>query len=252
VQYAARPWRFGRRVRTSAYVSTFVVAVLATASVAAPALGDASASLILEWSAPPQCRDHEEMIRQVRQIAGPSAAASGAIRAGVVIRATPTGFRADIDLATSAETNHRTLEGRSCDELSDAVALVVALAINPDAAVASAPPPPSEAPQALASAAPEPLVLAPAPPSSLLPSIVNDAPAQSPAAPVLPQEGFTQRTVSFRCTCTPDRRDRGVNGNPRDPAFPILFGFLSPVSVARTALLGQTAFTGTGSTRPRS
>jgi hypothetical protein len=120
-----------------------VVAALATT--AGTAVADERPSVALEWSAPSGCPSREEVEERILQLVG-DAHSDGRLhaRAHLANDGAAGAFRGDVELATASEVSSRHLEGDSCAAVSDAIALIVALAIEPRA---GAPEPPAPSPQ---------------------------------------------------------------------------------------------------------
>lgn len=139
--------------------------VLAIAAAVFPrvahAAGDARAPVTLEWSAPSGCPSHDEMVDRIARIVGDAVPTEPlAVRAIVTGEAGGT-FAADVTMTASAQSNARHFDASSCAAVSDAVALVVALAVNPRAI--------EDAHEAQA-IAPRPASSAIAPPAAVAPS----------------------------------------------------------------------------------
>ncbi|HEX9298282.1 MAG TPA: hypothetical protein VF881_20725 [Polyangiaceae bacterium] len=110
-----------------------VVALQTTAHAAAPALD-------LDWRAPVECPDRETVRRYVSEIVGSAEGEPAALGArGIVARAAPDRWTVDLALRTSSGVeSRRSLEGPTCDSVTRAAALVMALAIH----ARDVPPPP--------------------------------------------------------------------------------------------------------------
>ncbi len=132
---------------------------------AVAARGQAEDALELEWTAPPECPDVEAVRANVRQmVRNPEGAERPKLAARVVVRKEASGYRAEVsrERGDGGSGSVRSLEGGTCAELSDAVALVLALTLDPTAVG-----PARQAP-------PAPTVTPPAPPRASIP--VQDAP----------------------------------------------------------------------------
>jgi hypothetical protein len=110
--------------------------------------------LELDWDAPAGCPDAQAVRAQVLRLAGAATQASRHVRAKASIQpAADTGFTLSLVTEFHGVTGDRTLRGVSCDSLTAAAALVLAMIVNPDlavsppqpAAVQPATPPASEA-----------------------------------------------------------------------------------------------------------
>ena len=115
----------------------------AIVSLTAPATAQAD----VEWITPPGCSSRESVLQAVTRALGlRSNADVAAIRARAVVEARGPGWRVEL----STPGGERTLDADTCDQLADAVALILALASDPARAAA----PPAAAPPAAASVAP--------------------------------------------------------------------------------------------------
>ena len=94
----------------------------------------------LEWSAPAGCPDGDVVRADVLGLSGATGQGSRHLKARASIRSAD-GKGWILSLVTDLEgvTGERTLEGDSCESLTDAAKLMLALILNPDLAV---PPPP--------------------------------------------------------------------------------------------------------------
>ena len=89
----------------------------------------------LWWAAPDECADDVQVVHQVEALLGQSLLAAG--EQSLTVRATvrgdgARGYAATISFKSLQGTEERALEHPSCEKLVEAVALVVALAIDPD------------------------------------------------------------------------------------------------------------------------
>lgn len=115
-----------------------------------PAPGS-DAAIELEWTAPAACPDREDVLARVEALlpAAPSGDAAP-VRARATIVADPAGSTLVLDIdGLPTGAGRRELTAADCDELTDAAALLLALAIDPAAAVA-APEPVTPPPLAVA------------------------------------------------------------------------------------------------------
>ncbi len=140
--------------------------------------------LALQWSAPPQCPTAAQVSDAVARLLG-RPLAEGPSPCVARARVQPLrrrGWRLRLSIATRGAPRHRTLEGASCVAVTDAAALVLALAIDPEA-VASRPaaPAPPEAPQPPPAPAPPPQ-----PPPPLPPPVAVARPEPAPPRPSRP------------------------------------------------------------------
>ncbi len=101
--------------------------------------------LVLEWVAPPTCTGGETVRREVLRLA--SLDGPGVHRVHARVRIQRLGDR-DFELRLSADLDgvegERTFRGQSCDSVTDAAALTLALMLNPDAEVTPAEPAPAK------------------------------------------------------------------------------------------------------------
>jgi hypothetical protein len=105
---------------------------------------------VIEWTAPADCPDDAAL---ESRIAGYADALDGASTTRATVRAVAAGFEVELVSIIDGEPQRRTLAAPSCEVLADAVAVVVALAIDP----ASEPEPnASEVEPAASEAEPEP------------------------------------------------------------------------------------------------
>ena len=105
---------------------------MAAALTVAPIAGD---GFELEWEAPPECPDASEVRRQADALAKAAGVEmpDGGLRARGTIRASATGFTLELHLEGERDQGDRRLEAKSCSELAQATALILTLAIDPDA-----------------------------------------------------------------------------------------------------------------------
>lgn len=97
-----------------------------------PALADSHA-LVLEWVAPTSCPTREQMEERIARVAGVSTRARESMHARAILAIDGRGVtRADVELTTSEQRLSRHVEGESCAVVSDALVLIIALAIEPD------------------------------------------------------------------------------------------------------------------------
>ena len=115
-------------------------------------------SFTVSWQAPIECPDVKTIERYVAQVVGDAASGSLAVRAaGSVSRNADGRYAANVELDTGAvRPSLRTLEGGDCEAVSQAAALLIALAIREQAAPEPPPPPPSAPPPPLPKPRPEP------------------------------------------------------------------------------------------------
>jgi hypothetical protein len=85
----------------------------------------------LRWEAPPGCPSRERVLSEVRRLV--ANAPDKSLRARASVTADEEGFRVRIELEGSAQ-GARTLRAQTCESVARATALIVALAIDPQAA----------------------------------------------------------------------------------------------------------------------
>lgn len=162
--------------------TTFVVASLASPRMASAQ--QATSDVRLEWQAPAGCPSGEA----VREAIVRSAAGTGPIAARVVVTRADAGYTALTRIEGPGWVGERRLEAGDCTQLSDAIALIVALSMTsrPSLSGPSAGEVPSTAGAPPAEAAPpqEPSPEAPAP----------EARRPAPEAP--PETGLRSRTLT--------------------------------------------------------
>jgi hypothetical protein len=101
----------------------------------------------LDWSAPEGCPDREAVLVEVLKLAGAKAASAHHLKAHATIRAAEgTGFFLSLLTELEGVKGGRTLSGVSCESLSDAAALMLALILNPEVATKALPAAPAEKP----------------------------------------------------------------------------------------------------------
>ena len=110
--------------------ATAAIFLVATSSVA-----NADAELQLQWIAPTECPSQAEIAARVLDIVGPNARPRQVVDAKVSVSRSDADWLAEIHLKGST----RTVQGESCAALGDAVAVIVALAVEHDASPSSAP-----------------------------------------------------------------------------------------------------------------
>lgn len=127
----------------------------------------------LSWQAPAACPAREAWLGSLRARVDPTVWAEAApkLRASVRIEARASGYALALETELDGATGQRQLEAARCEELVEASALIVALAIDPSAAERAASANPIVAPEATP-ASPAPVTAGAA------------APAAAPAEPV--------------------------------------------------------------------
>lgn len=204
--------------------------------VSAAATEPTSRPLEILWSSPPACDQAEQLEAEVRHLLGPATE-----HADVTVQATlvqlPGGrFRLDLEL-TGQAVGTRSLEAEQCLEAVRAGAVVLALAINPEA-LENAPNEPAE-----------PLPVEPSPP----PDDVKEPPPAPPqphpvtprAIPLMPFAGLHGR-LSQGLTPGPRGGAGLALGVQRDWLRLELRGFIDPQQRRTGGLEGPAVFSATG------
>lgn len=111
------------------------------------AVAPADPGLQLGWEAPPGCPSEQEVRARVVRLVGEEAARAARLRARGRVRADGQGWRLELELSGETGGGQRSLTAARCEELAEAGALVVAIAVDPRAALAGegvVPAPPGE------------------------------------------------------------------------------------------------------------
>ncbi len=107
----------------------------------APAGPPIDSPVDLDWSAPGECPDANAVRSEVVRLTGATTRGSRHLKAHVSIRSTDgTGWILSLTTELDGVSGERTLSAVSCDSLTEAAALVLALILNPDLAVKAPPP----------------------------------------------------------------------------------------------------------------
>src|SRR5450432_243968 len=124
---------------------------LAMGAQAPNAHADPAPVLTVTWSAPPECTSDTDVRARVDHILGAHALPHENVDARVSVAKDGEMFHAEIQLFSAGQVSTRQVGDTSCDALADAVALIVALTVNPEAITekkeiepAKPPPPPPE------------------------------------------------------------------------------------------------------------
>lgn len=139
-------------------------------------------SLWASWQAPPECPQEGEFVAQAEGFLGHALNARNDRQLEIVgsVRADEArGFVAKLRVRTSRETQQRELAHRNCGELTEAAALIAALAIEPELIVPPKPEPEPKPP------AVTPLPTDEAVPAAAEPASPEPAPAPSHSSAVL-------------------------------------------------------------------
>jgi hypothetical protein len=158
--------RGGIRAATRNDVGRVSVAAGVVASVLGLSEAHAEEPLAINWSAPPNCARIARVREDVAELAGPNAGAGA--RATLVVTEAAGAWSVQLTLSGTVQ-GQRALGADSCDAAARAAALVIALAVNPEAA--------SRLSEKL---------LAPAATEAAPPAPAAEQPAPEPPLPVLP------------------------------------------------------------------
>lgn len=125
----------------------------------------------MRWSGPPDCDRQDTVSRQVESIVGRSLASVEGLNFEVTVTAAGDAWRVELVTDESGAKGHRSLAGKSCSEVTDAAAVLMAMAIRgagqapaSDDAAGATPGDSASEPT------PEPAAPRPAPPASAPPS----------------------------------------------------------------------------------
>ena len=166
----------------------------------------AAEQLALDWAAPPECPGPEAVRTRVGELLGPPREEQPRPELSVTGRVThdDRGYHLEIESVAGGTRGRRRLSAESCDELTAAGAVVIALAIDPGAvgradaesvAAFEEPLPSDSQPVPTSPAGAEPLppqqpVETPAPAPPNVPSQAPEEPAEEPADPGSPYVGL--------------------------------------------------------------
>jgi hypothetical protein len=157
--------------------------------VAALAIAPRASADELTWESPAGCPDRPNVEQRIQKLLGAAAKTEVVVEGRVT--ATKGGYHLALTTTRDGARGERSLDDASCEALADSAALIVAMAIDPAAALASEEP--AEPVAVVASAEPieseppppSPAVVVVAPPPADVPAVVVRAP-ESPA-PVRPR-----------------------------------------------------------------
>jgi hypothetical protein len=156
-------------------------AALTTALLAPFTAAAGGPAVSLEWQAPARCPGRNAVLERVTSLLESAAEAKAPVKArGTVLEPLPgASWELTLETVQGEGTWRRTIHARSCDELADAAALIIALVVDPNlnpTPPAASVPPPARAPApvpALTSTPPPPS--APRPPPAARPPAVSRA-----------------------------------------------------------------------------
>ena len=110
------------------------------------AWAETAGSFSLTWAASEECSSLSQVQAEIaRLVGGAIQLHEGDLEAKVVVSHGPL-WSADLTTLHAGQTGHRIIDAPSCKAVADAIALIIALLIDPDAAAANAQVPESEAP----------------------------------------------------------------------------------------------------------
>jgi hypothetical protein len=203
-----------RRVRT-ARVSSFGALLLLGVTHAAAAPAElATTSARLEVQALPGCTTREELAARVaarsRRIHFDDAEATGPTVRAVIAHAPHGAVGELVIVQPDGKSSSRRLSAPSCEEATDAIALIIALTLDPMSVSASASPPPAPG---RPGAAPLPLA-SPSTGSTPPPSSANE-PGRNP-----PEAAPARRTAPVPSVETPNRNKQTAPPAPSDDREP--------------------------------
>jgi hypothetical protein len=134
-------------------------------------------AVTIDWSAPEGCPGSATVTADVERLLGrPLASYQAKLRARATVEREANGaFVLHLETTGKEGTHARELRGRTCESVARATALILALAIDPEAAVAASAEPAEGAPQP-----------PPAPPTAPPPSPSFVPPVPAPASPPTP------------------------------------------------------------------
>jgi hypothetical protein len=142
------------------------------------AQGGPAPAVVIAWTAPPGCPGVDEVTADIERILGrPLAGTAVTIQAHATVTMDGSGtFRLHLETTEQDGTHARDLEGRTCANVARATALIIALAVDPEAGTRSASAP----------TAPDTPRPSPAPPLVPALRVAPGRPASSSRPPSLP------------------------------------------------------------------
>lgn len=109
------------------------VICVALLSPGAPVSADATEDITLRWEAHEGCPDAEAVRAEVRRLLGEAARAQAPLSVDAVVTRDDAGSHLSLTLEGGESAGRRELSAARCDELASATALIVALAVDPEA-----------------------------------------------------------------------------------------------------------------------
>lgn len=158
----------------------------------APELDPPKSRYELSWDAPAQCPSVEQVRERVDELLVVAPAEGEAIAAEVQVVASEAGFVASLRLRSGEQEGLRELGDPDCRELAEALALIIALAVDPELMsrepiAAEEPEPVAEEPEPVADEQPDPVEEQPDPKEEA-PDPIEDQPPEPP--PTTSLRGF--------------------------------------------------------------
>lgn len=91
-------------------------------------LMSAATPLDLEWTAPDSCPRRQDVLQRVAELVGSDYAGPARLRASAVVRTEP--WQVVLSVRSASGTSRRELDARTCAGLAEAVAVILALALD--------------------------------------------------------------------------------------------------------------------------
>jgi len=95
------------------------------------ASGVAAAELVVEWNAPPECPDRDQLESRVRRLVGNAVTTN--LTATTQVKHIAGTYRARVQITSASGFGEREIENTRCELLADSVALVVAMSASTSA-----------------------------------------------------------------------------------------------------------------------
>lgn len=213
-----------RALRTARVAFVAASGLASFASRAANAQSSNRMPVTLEWAAPANCPTRDHVVAEIARLLGHPAetAATQPLTARANVSLVENGsWQLRLETITRDGAETRTMDGSTCVEVADATALILAMAIDPDAVrPASA----SSGPVDASSAPPTPIASS-APPTAVesLPSaapVIAASPAPSSSAPPASDRPWH---ITIRTTATVDFGTFAAAGAGTEIAMGVLF-----------------------------
>lgn len=98
---------------------------------------DAAPPVDLTWDAPADCPSRDVILQGVQAVLGRSPGEQRRVTASARLRPTPEGlYRVELTSSVDGSAGQRALDAESCSAAADAVTLILALLVNPEASLA--------------------------------------------------------------------------------------------------------------------